>query len=95
MIERAAALNADHPSFRHAIAEADNETALLLTLGEGQGIAPGTAERIADIYRAAFRRGASPGEVAGVLDDLDFLIALGHLLPAPVSAALAAIRRAL
>ncbi len=95
MIELAAALNAEQPSFRLAVAGADNETALLLTLGEDQEVAPGAEDRIVERYRAAFRRGASPREVAAVLEGLDFLVALSKGLPAAVSAALANIRQAL
>jgi hypothetical protein len=93
--ERAAARNAEQPSFRLGVAVADNEVALLLILPKGQAVAPDTEARIAGLYRAAFLRGASPREVATVLEGLDFLIDLGRLLPGPVSAALANIRQAL
>lgn len=91
MGERAVALNEKEPSFRNAVARADNETVALLLL---DGAPPeGTAGRIADLYREVLRRGASPRELDEVHDSLDFLIALGDGSPALET--LQAIRKAL
>jgi len=92
MIQQAAARHAAEPSFNNAVAVADNETALLLTQSEPH---PATAPRIIDLYRAAVGGGASPREIATMLEYLDFLIALGEGLPAPVRRALGEIRAAL
>lgn len=94
MIDLAAERNAREPSFRHAVAEADNATVLLLTQASPS---VATVDGIVARYREAFRRGASPREIASVHEFLDFLIAIVGELPTPlplVLAALTAIREA-
>ena len=92
MAELAAARNAAEPSFRNAVAEVDNETALLLTQLDP---APGVAQCIAERYRSVFRRGASPRQIAGVQEALDFVIDLGNGLPGSVRQALGEVRGAI
>ncbi len=91
----AAARNAEQPSFRLAVAVADNATAQLLTTPVGEAPPAEAEAEVTGLYRAAFQGGASPGEIAAVLEGLDFLIDLGSLLPGPVATALANIRQAL
>ena len=92
MIAQAAARNTAQPSFNNAVAVADNEIALLLTQAEPQ---PATTPCIIDLYQSAVHGGASPREIATVREYLDFLIALGEGLPAPVRRALGEIREAI
>jgi tetratricopeptide (TPR) repeat protein len=92
MIEVALGRDADKPNFWNSVAEADCELVKLLLQGRTRGK---EAEHIAALYRTAFRRGASPREIASVHEHLDFVIALGGSLAKSVREALGAIRSAL
>lgn len=77
MIALAKARNADKPMFRDAVAAADCELALLLARGLPAALPDATAvSRMAEAYRAAARRGASPREYGLVREHLDFVIAM-------------------
>ncbi|MDP2833152.1 MAG: CHAT domain-containing protein [Pseudomonadota bacterium] len=96
MIELARGRNLDQPTFRDGVAEADCELVLLLArtglVAEAANVA---AARVAEHYRTAARRGASPREYASVLEHLDFVAALADAADAPLVNALAALRAAL
>lgn len=90
MIDAARKRNADDPNFWDAVGEADCRLVQILTgLVEPHG-----AEReIIDIYRAAAARGASPREMASVLEHYDFLIAMWGAADDDIRNALIAIRK--
>ena len=92
MIEVARTRNESEPNFWDSVAEADCEVVKLLLQGRTRGK---EAEHIVELYRTAFRRGASPREIASVHEHLDFLIALSGPWPRSVREALDAIRAAL
>lgn len=92
MIEQARNRDAANPSFWDGVAEADCELVLLLA-GNDPATAQTDAARIAGLYRAAARGGASPREYASVLEHLDFVADL--LGDDPLAGALAALRAAL
>jgi len=98
MIQIARECNQKKPTFRNAVAEPDCELALLLAKpATTAAAANAAATRIADLYRTAARRGASPREYDSVLEHLDFVSALvasaaGH---AHLVTALVAVRAAL
>jgi hypothetical protein len=96
MIEIAKARNARKPNFWDSAAEADCELVLLMAQTKLTGKqARETAERIIELYRAAFKRGASPRQIASVREHLDFVIDLYGSAPKPLHDALAAIRAAI
>ncbi len=96
MIEVARGRNADKPTFQDGVAEADCELVLLLALSKptAKG-ASAAATRIAELYRNAGQRGASPREYASVREHVGFVIALVDGGNAPLAKALAALRDAL
>lgn len=77
MIETARERNRKNPNFWDGVAEADCELILLLARSKLTAKTAGIeAARIAGLYRAAGRRGASLREYGSVLEHLDFVIAL-------------------
>lgn len=99
MIELARGRSVDKPTFWDGVAEADCELVLLLAQSKTTArAANAAAARIAERYRGAARRGASPREYASVLEHLDFVVALVSDAPtanSPLVKALAALRAAL
>ena len=98
MAELARARGVEEPSFQDSVAEADNAlVGLIAAAGLQTEPAPRgeDADRIAGLYRDAFGRGASPQQIAGVRDRLDFLIALTECLPQSARPLMSQIREAL
>jgi tetratricopeptide (TPR) repeat protein len=84
------------PNFWNSAGQADLELVLLLASSRLSAVqAEAAAERIISGYREAFRRGASPREMASVREQLEFVNALNVSRSTRLNAALAAIRAAL
>ena len=96
MIQMAQERNQRKPNFWDGVAEADCELVLLLAQRKPAAkAANAAATRIAELYRTAAQRGASPREYASVREHLDFAIALSGAGNIPLANALAALRAAL
>jgi tetratricopeptide (TPR) repeat protein len=84
------------PNFWNSVAKPDLEVVLLLAQsGLNASQVKAKSERIIEAYHSAFKRGASPREMASVYENLDFLIAMGDSLPKSLRDALLAIRAAI
>lgn len=91
MLDEARKQVKEEPNYWNSVAVGDCELILMLMLGNRSN---SREEKIANIYRAAARRGASPREIASVHEHLDFMIALtADKKPAWHHTALAAIRQ--
>jgi len=88
-------LGEDDPSLWRSTGPADIEIVLLLLAADDAAHCRVYAERAAELYRAAFERGASLREIASIQEHLDFLLALTRGWPKAVGAALEVIRAAL
>ena len=88
------ALGEDDPSLWRSTGPADIEVVLLLAADDAAHCQL-HAERAAELYRAAFERGASLREIASIQEHLDFLLALTRGWPPQVGSALEVIRAAL
>jgi hypothetical protein len=88
-------LGEDDPSLWRSTGPADIEIVLLLLAADDAAHCRVHAERAAELYRAAFERGASLREIASIQENLGFLIELTEGWPPAVGAALADIRAAL
>jgi hypothetical protein len=94
MVERVRARVATHPDIWSSVALADLELVALLAEPEASAEQSSeAAERAVEAYRAAFKRGASPREMASVREHLDLVIALCGT--SPVGTTLKTIRAAL
>jgi hypothetical protein len=93
--ETTLALGEDDPSLWRSTGPADIEIVLLLLAADDAAHCRVHAERAAELYRAAFERGASLREIASIQEHLDFLLALTRGWPKAVGAALEVIRSAL
>ena len=83
----------DDPSLWSTTGLADLEVVQLLLAADDEARCAARAERAAELYAAAFARGASPREVASIQENLDFLVELTDDWPPRVRAGLEAIRR--
>ena len=96
MIEAAQKRDEAEPSFWHSVAQPDLELVILLAQPEiDDKAAKELAERIISGYQLAYKRGASPREMASVKENLDFIIAMSANKPKPLRDALATIRAAI
>ncbi len=93
--ETTLALGEDDPSLWRSTGPADIEVVLLLLAADDAAHCHEHAERAAELYRAAFERGASLREIASIQEHTDFLLALTRDWPPQVGAALELIRAAL
>jgi tetratricopeptide (TPR) repeat protein len=85
-----------NPDFWISVAQPDLEVVLLLAQPKlTTKLAKEAAERIIAGYRSAFKRGASPREMASVRESLDFIITMSGSAPKPLRDALATIRAAI
>ena len=90
--QKTLALGEDDPSLWRTTGLADIEIVrLLLAAGDGAACTL-RAARAAELYEAAFERGASLREIASIRENLDFLIELTGAWPACVGVALRTIR---
>lgn len=87
------------PNFWDSVGQADCELVLWLVAQDGMVVkdeeAHKEAYRIAELYRIAGQRGASPREYASVKEHLDFVVALSRAANSPLVNALATLRAAL
>lgn len=84
------------PNFWNSVAQPDLGVVLLLAHPKlTTQLAKEVAERIVTSYQSAFKRGASPREMASVRESLDFAIAMSGAAPKPLRDALASIRAAI
>ena len=88
-------LGEDDPSLWRSTGPADIEVVLLLLAADDAEHCHMHAERAAELYRAAFERGASLREIASIQEHTDFLLALTRDWPPQVGAALELIRASL
>lgn len=93
VIDLARARDAARPNFWDGIGVANCALALFLASDEQDMTAAGeAASGLAELYRDAARRGASPREYASVLEHVDFVIAMLDVDDAALSSALVALR---
>lgn len=96
MMQIARARNEQRPNFWDGVGAADCELVLLLLRQDlAAEAADQVARRVAERYRDAAWRGASPREFASVQEHLDFVVALEEAAGSPLQRALAALRAAL
>lgn len=95
MMDIARERDEEEPSIWNSVAQADLGMVILLTQQEIEAAAASSAaEAIIEGYRDAFKRGASPREMASVRENLDFIIAMNGRAAKPLRDALATIRAA-
>ncbi len=83
------------PDFWNSVAQPDLEVVLLLAqTGLKETQIKERTQSIIEAYERARERGASPREIASVLENLDFIIAMSGGLPKAIRDALGAIRAA-
>ncbi|MCG6863663.1 MAG: CHAT domain-containing protein, partial [Chromatiaceae bacterium] len=93
MIQIAQERNEKKPNFWDAVGSADCELVLLLQQADLKSEEAGqAAARIAEMYRSASQRGASPREYASVKEHLDFVISLSRDMGSPLVTALDTLR---
>jgi tetratricopeptide (TPR) repeat protein len=95
MIEVAQKRDKDEPSFWNSVAQSDLELVILVAQPKTTvKAAKELAEQIISGYQLAYKRGASPREMASVKENLDFIISMSADKAKPLRDALATIRAA-